>query len=125
MSQTELTDLVPRSGGDGAGNSGDENSEGGVLLRMPSASPLPFDEQLTAEELLYMKVYEPKLMDAGYVTSGLPPSTPPPWRLMHKTSVLTQLRLIRWLAFMVCFAIGVGTGIYLMIATIRVRGCQL
>lgn len=123
MSQTELADVAPRSGGGGTGNSGDDNSEGGVLLRMPSAYSEPFDEQLTAEELLYMKVYEPKLMDAGYVTSGAPPSTPPPWRLMHKTSVLTQLRLIRWLAFMVCFAIGVGTGIYLLITTVRVRSC--
>ncbi len=115
--------MAPEIGSGGARNNSDDNTEGGVLLQMPSASNGPFDEQLTAEELLYIKVYEPKLMDAGFVERGKLPSTPPPWKLLHKSSVLTQLRLIRWLAFLTCFAIGSGTGVYLLVTTVQVRCC--
>jgi hypothetical protein len=120
MPQTELVDLAAQLGSGGAGNSMDDNNEDGVLLRMPSAHPEPFDEALTAEELLYMQVYGPKMMDAGFVTSGMPPSTPRPWQLMHKSAVLTQLRLIRWLALFLSLAIGAGTGIYLLVTTVQV-----
>jgi hypothetical protein len=103
-----------------SGGGNNENEGSGVLLQMPSTSSESCDENLTPEELLYLKVYQHKLEDGGFVQDEAPPSTPPPWQLRHKSSVLSQLRLIRWLAFLVCFGIGAGSGIYLLVQTIQV-----
>jgi hypothetical protein len=116
MSESELAGLSPqRSGG-----RTNEDEGSGILLQMPAASAESYDEDLTPEELLYLQVYQSKLQDGGFVQGGLPPSTPPPWQLRHKSSVLSQLRLMRWIAFLVCFGIGAGSGIYLLDATIKV-----
>ena len=116
MSAMELNVLSPqRSGG-----RSNEDEGCGTLLQMPSASAESYDENLTPEELLYLQVYQCKLQDGGFVQDGLPPSAPPPWQLRHKSSVLSQLRLMRWLAFLVCFGIGAGSGIYLLVETIKV-----
>jgi hypothetical protein len=105
----ELVDLTHQSGG-----------EAGSLLQEAGAI-LQFGEDLTAEELIYLKVYQDKLQDAGFVMHDAPPSTPAPWHFRHKTQVLTQLRLIRWIAFFLCVAIGGGTGIFLLVTTVQVR----
>jgi hypothetical protein len=97
----------------------DRDSESGVLVLMPSESES--SENLTAEELLYLKVYQDKVLDAGFAEGGCPPASPPPWQLRHRSPILTQLRIIRWLAFFVSFAVAAGTGIYLLIATIQVQ----
>jgi hypothetical protein len=116
MSEIELAGSRPqRSGG-----RTNEDEGCGILLQMPAASAESYNQDLTPEELLYLQVYQYKLQDGGFVQDGLPPSTPPPWQLRHKTSVLSQLRLMRWFAFLVCFGIGAGSGIYLLDATIKV-----
>jgi hypothetical protein len=107
MSETELAGLSPQRSG---GRTNEDEGRGcDTLLQMPAASAESYDEDLTPEELLYLQVYQSKLQDGGFVQDGLPPSTPPPWQLRHKSSVLSQLRLMRWIAFLVCFGIGAGS----------------
>ena len=125
----ELADLAHPSGG---GSSADHENEGAGALLQNTGASVPFfphdlrntdciDYDLTPEELLYLKVYENKLEDSGFVESGAPPNTPAPWQFRHKTPVMTQLRLIRWFAFLLCAGIGGGTGIFLLVTTVQVR----
>jgi hypothetical protein len=79
------------------------------------------DDDLTTEEQLYLRVYQNKLVDAGLVAGGTPPSTPMPWHYWHKTRALTKLRMLRWFAFLLSATIGAGTGIYLLVSTVQVR----
>jgi hypothetical protein len=105
-SQTELTNL-----------SGQNQS----ILTFAGAEVSDDDDDLTMEEMLYLQVYQNKLEDAGFVVGGAPPNTPVPWSFRHKTPILTKLRLIRWVSFLLSAAISLGTGIYLLVTTVQVR----